>query len=262
MSDPGATSTIRLLAGRALVAGLCVAAAVALLALLSGSLDDTDWKIVATSLGFSVFSSTAAAGGSLRLRPAAWAQAVGLATLAVSALAFVLLGAALWADEGGDALVRGWGVAALLALWGSHAAVVLRPLRPSDSMAIRSLSAASIAALGLDTWIGVLAILDAFGDTMSDPVQRVLAALIVLTLLTSALVAILRRTAPKPRPTARAAPAPAEVAFGIAASRTPATDLSVEIAAVAASLEALPPSPELRSAAARLRQLAEHAAAG
>jgi hypothetical protein len=88
--------------------------------------------------------------------------------------------------------------------------------------------------------------LHVFGDTISDAAQRVLAATIVLTLLTSALLVILCRTAPA------AGPAPAHVR---------PTDLAAEITAVAAGLDALPPSPELRSAAARLRELAEHAAA-
>ena len=49
-------------------AGLCLAALVAVGALLTGSFDDTDWRVVATSLGFSVFTSTTAAGAALRLR--------------------------------------------------------------------------------------------------------------------------------------------------------------------------------------------------
>jgi hypothetical protein len=250
-------SRLRRLTARALIGGLCVAAAVALAALLSGSMGDRDWKIVGTSLGFSVFSASAATGGSLRLRRAGWAQKAGLATLVASALAFALLAAALWIDSDGEGIWQAWGIAALLALWGSHASVVLRPLRISDSAAIRWLSATAIAALGTDTLIGVLAILGVFDDAASDPMQRTLAATIILTLLSSALVVILRRMAPSP---AGAARSQAAVAFGAAPGRGPASDLSAEITAVAAELDALPPSAEIRSAVAQLREIAGRAA--
>ena len=253
MGDRSDISSLRRLTARALIGGLCVAAAVALVALLSGSMDDSDWKIVGTSLGFSVFSASAAAGGSLRLRHVSWAQKVGLATVIASGSAFMLLAAGLWIDSDGDGVWQAWGIASLMALWGSHASVVLRPLRTSDTTAIRWLSGTAIVALGIDAWIGVFAILGVFDDAASDPMQRVLAATVVLTLLSSALVVILRRLPPPdPVPTA-------EGAFGRLHPPRRAPDLSAEIAAVAADLEALPASPEIRSAAARLRELAERA---
>jgi hypothetical protein len=254
MSDHSDISSLRRLTARALIGGLCVAAAVALVALLSGSMDDSDWKIVGTSLGFSIFSASAAAGGSLRLRQVSWAQKVGVATVAASGLAFVLLVGGLWIDSDGDGFWQAWGIASLMALWGSHASVVLRPLRASDTTAIRWLSATAIVSLGIDAWIGVLAILEVFDDAASDPMQRVLAATVVLTLLSSALVVILRRLpAPSPVPSAQGA-------FGTVPTLRRATGLSAEIAAVAADLDALPASPEIRSAAARLRELATQAA--
>jgi cytochrome c biogenesis protein CcdA len=220
-------------------------------------MDDSDWKIVGTSLGFSVFSASAATGGSLRLRPASWAQTVGVATLIASGLAFVLLVAGLWFDSDGDGVWQAWGIASLMALWGSHASVVLRPLRASDASAIRWLSGTAIVSLGIDAWIGVLAILEVFEDAASDPMQRVLAATVILTLLSSALVVILRRMTPTTA--GGTSPSPAADAFGAARPRGPGVDLPAEIAAVAARLDALPPSPEIRSAVMRLRELAEHA---
>ena len=102
--------------------------------------------------------------------------------MVASGLAFVLLVAGLWIDSDGDGFWQAWGIASLMALWGSHASVVLRPLRASDSTAIRWLSATAIVALGIDAWIGVLAILEVFDDAASDPMQRTLAATVVLTL--------------------------------------------------------------------------------
>jgi hypothetical protein len=248
---------LRILAGRALVGGLCLAAGVALLALLTGSFDDTDWKVVATSVGFGVFSSTAAAGAALRLRQGPWAQVVGIATVVASVAAFGLLVAGLWIASGADALWRGWGIAALAALWGSHASLVLRPLRPSDSMAIRSLSAGSVAALGVDTSVGALALLGVIDHAPAQPLARLLGAMVILTLLSTALVPILRRLA---RHTGAVVPVShAAAAFGGPSATRRTTDLSLEIAAVAARLDAMPPTPELRAEAARLRELAQEA---
>src|SRR3954454_17133123 len=47
---------------RIVVGALCVAAAMACFALLSGSVDDTDWKVIGTSLLVALASATAGAG--------------------------------------------------------------------------------------------------------------------------------------------------------------------------------------------------------
>ena len=112
-------------------AGLCLAALVAVGALLTGSFDDTDWRVVATSLGFSVFTSTTAAGAALRLRAAARARALGGAAVVTSVAAYVLLVAALWIEDA-EGLWRAFGIAGLGALWSSHASLVVRALRPAD----------------------------------------------------------------------------------------------------------------------------------
>jgi catechol 2,3-dioxygenase-like lactoylglutathione lyase family enzyme len=182
---------LRRLAGWALVAGLCVAAAVAIVALLTGSFDDTDWRVVGTSLGFSVFTATGAAGGAIRLRDARWARALGALTAGASAAAFTLLAAGLWTDAG-DELWRAFGIAALAALWSAHASLVLRAAHPDDSRAIRWLTAASVIALGVDTSVGMLALLGAFHHIDGEPLARALAALVVLALLSTALPPVLR----------------------------------------------------------------------
>ena len=95
---------LRRLAGWALAAGLCVAAAVAVLALLTGSFGDTHWRVVGTSLGFGVFTSTAAAGAGLRARREGRLRALGAAAAVLSAAAFAALVLALWLDADGDGL--------------------------------------------------------------------------------------------------------------------------------------------------------------
>src|SRR5688572_17977300 len=97
---------------RALVAGLCVAAAAAVIALLSGSFDEIHWRVIGSSLGFSIFTSTAAAGTGVRSRSDPRLRLLGTATAGVSLAAFVLLVAALWSEDV-DALWRAFGIAAL-----------------------------------------------------------------------------------------------------------------------------------------------------
>src|SRR5438093_8731943 len=95
--------SIRRPLGWALVVALCVAAATACIAILTGSFDDTDARVIGTSLGFAVFSSTAAAGAGARLHGRGPAHVVGLVTVIASAIAFVLLVAAVWGNNGGAA---------------------------------------------------------------------------------------------------------------------------------------------------------------
>jgi len=238
---------LRRVAGWALVAGLCVSAAVAIVALLTDGWSDLSWRVVGTSLGFSVLTCTAAAGAALRLRAARWAHSLGAATIGSSAAAFCLLVAALWVDDV-EWLWRAFGIAGLAALWTSHASLMLRALRSDDSTAVRRLTSVSVVALGIDTSIGMLAILGAFDDVDSDPLERGLAALLVLTLLSTVLPPILRRL--QRRPTTSP--------FG-----TPqrASGLAGEIAEVVARLEEMDLPPRARAEVDRLRQLARNAGA-
>jgi hypothetical protein len=242
---------LRRVAGWALVAGLCISAAVAIVALLTDSWSDTSWRVVGTSLGFSVFTSTAAAGAALRLRPKGWAHALGLATIGASAAALLTLLIALWTD-GDDWTWRAWGVAGLAALWGSHASLSLRALRSDDSSAVVRLTAVSVVTLGIDTGIGMLAVVGAFEDVDSEPIERGLAILLVITLLSTALPPILRRLQQRPAST------PAAAAFG-----TPrrAGGLAGEVAEVAARLDAMDLPPGAQAEVERLRELARNAGA-
>ena len=244
---------LRRVAGWALVAGLCITALVAIVALLTNSWSDTSWRVVGTSLGFSVFTSTAAAGAALRLRPKGWAHALGVATIGSSAAALLTLLIALWTD-GDDWTWRAWGVAALAALWSSHASLSLRALRSDDSTAVVRLIAVSIVTLGIDTGIGMLAVVGAFDDVDSEPVERGLAVLLVITLLSTALPPILRRLQQRPG----GASTPAAAAFG-APRRV--GGLAGEVAEVAARLDAMDLPPRAQAEVDRLRELARNAGA-
>lgn len=190
---------LRRLVSRALVGGLCVSGAVAVIALLSGSFDEIHWRVVGTSLGFSVFTCTAAAGAGLRARSNERLRALGATTVAASMAALVTLIGGLWIDDV-DWLWRAFGVTGLAALWTSHASLMLGALRPTDSPAVRVLSQISAITLGLETVVGVGAILEVITDVGEG--VRVLAALIVVTVVTTVLAPLIRRmqstTAPSP----------------------------------------------------------------
>ncbi len=186
---------LRRLVGRALVGGLCVSGAVAVIALLSGSFDEIHWRVVGTSLGFSVFTCTAAAGAGLRDRSDERLRALGLATIAASIAALVTLIGGLWIDDV-DWLWQAFGVTGLAALWTSHASLMLGALRPADSPAVRRLSQVSAVTLGIETFAGVGAIL---GMDVGEGIN-VLAALIVVTVVTTVLAPLLRRMRSTPTP--------------------------------------------------------------
>jgi hypothetical protein len=236
----------RQVVSRALVGGLCVSAAVAVIALLSGSFEDVHWRVIGTSLGFSVFTSTAAAGASLRSRSDPRLRLLGNLTVGTSLAALATLVAALWIDDQ-EALWRGFGIAALGALWSSHASLMLAALRPGDSPVIRWLSAISALTLGMETSVGVLVLVDAITD-VDDAGARVLAALIVVTVLTTVLPPILRRMG-------RPAPSAAATAVGRA------DGLAAEVEQSALRLAAMDLPPQARAEVDHLRRLARDAGA-
>jgi hypothetical protein len=238
MQTAGDPAALRTAAGWAFVAGLCVAALVAIVALLNGSFDDDDLRVVGTSLGFSVFSSTGAAGSSLRRRPDTWQWAFGTATMASAVAAFGLLLLVLW----GDGSWRSFGVAGLIALWSGHASLVLGGLRPGDSALIRMLAGAAVVTLGVDAAVGVLALVGSLDDTDLEGIGQLLAALLVVALLSTALPPVLRRLQGVGEPRRR--------------SRNGLAD---GVTAVADRLGAMDLPPQARAEIARLRELVREA---
>jgi hypothetical protein len=242
-----------------LVGALCIAALTAIAAVLSGDFDDTDARVIGTSLGFAVFSATGATGATLRLRQSENLRTLGLATVVVSALAFLLLLLAMW-NEGADddALWRWWGAATLATFACSHASLMGGALRPGDSDAVRLLGVSSIALACVDSGIGILAVAEVFED-VEESAGQLLAVLVILMILTTALTPIVRRlqrTAPPP-PDAATRAEPASAPSGPPA---PAA-FAAEVIATADRIEALNAdpgnrAPEIRREVQRLRELA------
>jgi len=253
--------SIRRLLAWALVGALCVAALTAIGAILSGDFDDTDSRVIATSLGFAIFSATAASGASLRFRGSGSLRTLGLAAVALAAVSFLLLLLALW-GEGDDEAWRWFGSAALAALAASHASLVLGALRVSDAPAIRAVAGVSVVLGVIDSFFGILAISGAV-DELEEGFGQLMAVLVILLLLTTALPSILRRLQ---RP-AGAAGSPVDKAPTAATPRTPSSSataqsrFAAEVLAAADRIEALNGdpgnrAPEIRRECERLRELA------
>jgi hypothetical protein len=237
--------SIRRAAGWALVAGLTIAALTAVVALLGGSFDDTEVRVILTSIGFAIASSTAAVGAAQRLRPSATLRTLGTATMVLSGLAFALLALGLWTNDwGSEGIWRAFGCSALLAIAGSHACLVLGARRSSDIDLVRLLVIASLALAAVDTLGALLPISGLAEDAAADAAQ-LFAATLVLLVLTTVLPPILRRLQRAP-------------------AKTPTTELerfADEVEAVALRIEELNRgpavrAPEIRREVERLRALA------
>jgi hypothetical protein len=201
--DPTLAS-IRRFAGLALVTGLCFAAAAAVLALLTGSFDDTDARVILTSIGFAIASATASSGAAARLRPSEGLQLLGTATLVASIAAFVLLLAGLWTnmdDWGSEGLWRTFGCVAILGIAGSHACLMLGALRRADVPVVRLLTLSAICFAAFDA-LAVILPLAGLVDEIHEPWPRVFGAVLILLVLTSVLPPIVRRMQPSPTPAA------------------------------------------------------------
>lgn len=191
-------ASIRRFASLSLVTGLCVAAAAAVLALLTGSFDDTDTRVILMSIGFAIASATASSGAAARLRPSEALQLLGSATVAASIAAFVLLLAGLWInvdDWGSEGVWRTFGCVAILGIAGSHACLMLGALRRGDVHVVRLLS---LSAIGFAAFDAVAVILPLVGlvDDIDEPWPRIFGAVLVLLVLTSVLAPIVRRMQP------------------------------------------------------------------
>jgi hypothetical protein len=251
---PSDAAAIRLFAGRALVGGLCLAAGMAVIALLTGSFDDTETRVILTSVGFAATSATGSAGAAARLRPSEGLQLIGSATLVASLAAFALLVVGLWTnmDEwGSEGLWRAFGCAGVLAVAGSHACLMLGALGRRDSEPIRAITFASLAFSAIDTTAAILPIVGLVDD-VGEGWARLVGATLVLLVLTSVLPPILRRTQ------RAAATRPEENGHSDAAPEFFASAV-VRIADKIELLNADPGnrSPEIRAEVNRLRQLAK-----
>ena len=234
---------LRRLVAWTLVVTLCIAALTAIVAILSGDFDDTDAYVIGTSIGFAVFTATAASGAALRYRQREGLRLLGVTAVALSAVSFGLLVLALW-SEWDDEPWQWFGCFAIATLTASHASLVSGARRATDTEAVGMLATISIGLAVFDGAAGILAISEVLDDVETE-FGQLLAALVVLLVLTSLLQPIVRRMQ-RPADASRV--------------RTQ-TALTSELLALADRLETLNADPARRSAeirreCERLRQLA------
>jgi hypothetical protein len=235
---------LRRLVASTLVVTLCIAALTAIVAILSGDFDDTDAYVIGTSIGFAVFTATAASGAALRYRQSESLRLLAMTTIALSALTFGLLVLALWTEWYPDDAWQRFGCFAIATLTASHASLVSGARRASDTEAVGVLATLSICLAVFDGAAGILAVSQVV-DEVDTEFGQLLAALVVLLFLTSVLQPIVRR-----------------LHQGTQAPGTrPQTALTTELLALADRLDALNADParrssEIRRECKRLRELA------
>ena len=193
---------IRRYAGWSLVIGLSVAAAAAVIALLTGSFDYAELRVVLTSVGFAIASAAGSAGAAARLRPSTGLWLLGTVTLVASVVAFGLLILGLWTNTdqwGEEGTWRAFGCIAVLGIAGSHACVMLVALRRGDSVLVRLLTFSSIGFAAFDTLAVILPLAELVHD-IDEGWARISGVALILLVLTSILPPMLRRLQPAARP--------------------------------------------------------------
>jgi hypothetical protein len=192
----GSLVQIARLLGWGVALGVVGAAGWAIVELFSDSIDETDGRVILTSLAFAAASTTGASGLAAILRVPLGLRLLGLATLGCSIAAFALLTAMIWHDdfpfEIRETLWRVCGCVSVLAIAGGHASLMLRSRRPTDGALVELVTFSSLAFGAIDA-AGAFSWLSEIADEISDPWGRRLAAVLVLLIATTVLAPLLRR---------------------------------------------------------------------
>ena len=190
---PGhASSVIRhgvlLLAG-----GLCLAAAVAIWALVTGSLDDTSVRVLLTGLA-AALCTVGGLAGSTALRLKNRDRVVGETTIGLSQLTLLFALALIWIPSAsdGDTVTRALGVATVLMLAGAHASLLLSRMHCRDSRTVHRLTQAAIVCATFAALL-VGGLFAASDGPVAPAAWRLVGVLVVLALLNTLLVPLARK---------------------------------------------------------------------
>ena len=180
---------------RIVVAALCVTALVAILGFLSGDFDETDARVIGTTIALVVYSSTSLAGFSLLNR--AMAALLGYAGIAASALGFLTWMNLIWSDSGFETEGT-WKAAFLflvLALGTAHASLLILRQRRTDPPAVRAVIGSTLFLIATLASMLVIALLE---EVESGTYYRFLGVVAVLWVLGTILVPVLRKAQSAP----------------------------------------------------------------
>jgi hypothetical protein len=184
------------LAGWGLVGGVVGAAAWAVVVLLSREVNETDLRVIATSLGFAAASTTGASGLAAIMRDSLGLRALGVAALGSSIVAFGTFAWVVWdIDFVWDVPETLWRVCAcatVLAIAFAHASLMLRGHRPTDTRLVTLVIALSLLCGAVDAG-GALLPLAKIVDEVDESWARILGSVLVLLIATTVLVPLLRR---------------------------------------------------------------------
>jgi len=192
-AHPGQTSSLIRHGVLLLAAGLCLAAAVAIWALLTGSFDDTSVRVLLTGLAAALCTLGGLAGATaLRLKSPD--RRVGEATIGLSQLTLLVALALIWIPDATDSdkLTRGLGVTSVLMLAGAHASLLLARLRGRDTRAVRGLTQAAMLC-ATSAALLVSGLFAASEGQIAPAIWRLLGVLVVLALLNTLLVPLARK---------------------------------------------------------------------
>jgi hypothetical protein len=176
-----------------LAAGVCLVAAVAIWALLTGSFDDTSVRVLLSGLAAALCTLGGLAGATT-LRLNVRERRVGEATIGLSQLTLLLALALIWIADATDSgtLARALGVTSVLMLAGAHASLLLARLRHRDTRTVRVLTQAAIVCASSAALL-VSGLFVASEGQVASTVWRLLGVLVVLALLNTFLVPLARR---------------------------------------------------------------------
>ncbi len=190
-SRPRSQGTRR--AGKVLAAGLCTAAALAILVLITGSFDEVDARVLASEFGL-VLGTLGGLAGSVVLQSKGPRRRLGQVTIAVASLALALAAVLIWVPGAldSDFLDRSLVITSAAMLACAHASLMYSRRRCEDSSMIRAMTriavgSTSSAAL-LTGCLMVFATRDPGGG-----VWRSLGVLVVIAVLTTLLAPLARR---------------------------------------------------------------------
>ena len=159
----------------AAVLSLAATAALAILILLFGDFGSTEGRILGTTAAISFFSLLALPGGILLEHRRA--QALGVASIALAAGAFVLVLAWIWTSGNSETLARLAGAATAFAAAATQVAGLTARSRDTDPSSVRF---AYAGASGLALVLASMTTFAIYEEVDSEGFYRVLAALAVL----------------------------------------------------------------------------------
>jgi hypothetical protein len=176
-----------------LATGLCLTAAVAIWALLTGSFDGTSVRVLLSGLAAALCTLGGLAGATtLRLNNSA--RRVGEVTIGLSQLTLLLGLALIWIPDATetDMLARALGITSVLTLAGAHASLLLARFRQHDTRTVRGLTQAAIVCATSSALL-VSGLFAAAEGPVAPAVWRLLGVLVVLAVLNTLLVPLARK---------------------------------------------------------------------